>query len=188
MVSDMNTWAPLIVDQLDFYMRAHLLPRLEGLSDEEFFWEPVQDCWSVRPSGDGWAMDGDDYDAETVPAPVTTIGWRVCHIAVENIGTRANAFFGADLQDDGVTMHDARHAPAVPGRAEDAIALLVDSYERWREGLSGLDDEGMMQPLGPRGGPFADDPVAALALHVSRETMHHGGEIGALRDLYLRLG
>jgi hypothetical protein len=26
--------------------------------------------------------------------------------------------------------------------------------------------------------------MAALVLHVSRETMHHGGEIGVLRDLH----
>ena len=36
----------------------------------------------------------------------------------------------------------------------------------------------------PKGGPFAEDPLASLVLHVSRETMHHGGEIGLLRDLY----
>jgi len=24
-------------------------PRLDGLTDEEFFWEPVPGCWSVRP-------------------------------------------------------------------------------------------------------------------------------------------
>jgi hypothetical protein len=29
--------------------------------------------------------------------------------------------------------------------------------------------------------------MAGLALHVSRETMHHGGEIAVLRDLYRRL-
>jgi len=44
------------------------------------------------------------------------------------------------------------------------------------------------QPLRPKGGPYANDSMAALALHVSRETMHHGGEIGVLRDLYLRMG
>jgi hypothetical protein len=26
--------------------------------------------------------------------------------------------------------------------------------------------------------------MAALIVHISREAMHHGGEIGALRDLY----
>jgi len=180
-----RTWTALIVDQLDFYMDAHLLPRLEGLTDEEFFWEPVEDCWSVRRRGDAWAIDGDD--SEVGIAPVTTVAWRLCHLAVQNIGTRANAFFGEPQIDD-LTMQDEHYAPAVPGTAEGAIALLADSYQQWREGLAALDDRGMMQPLGPKGGPYANDSMAALALHVSRETMHHGGEIGVLRDLYLRMG
>jgi hypothetical protein len=27
--------------------------RLEGLTDEEFFWEPVPSCWTVRLGEDG---------------------------------------------------------------------------------------------------------------------------------------
>ena len=30
--------------------------------------------------------------------------------------------------------------------------------------------------------------MAALALHLNREAMHHGGEIGLLRDLYRATG
>ena len=30
--------------------------------------------------------------------------------------------------------------------------------------------------------------MAALIVHVNREVMHHGGEIGALRDLYRASG
>jgi hypothetical protein len=179
------TWAPLVLDQLDFYMNVHLLPRLQGLEDEEFFWEPVADCWSVRPKGDTWVIDSGDL--ATDPPPLTTIGWRICHLAVENIGTRANAFFGGPRA-EGLTMHDSQFAPPVPGSAAEAVILLVSCYEQWRSGLAKLDDDAMMRPLGPVGGPFADDSMAALALHVSRETMHHGGEIGVLRDLYLRLG
>ena len=53
-----TTWTSMLVDQLDFYLAAHLLPRLEGLTDEEYFWEPVPDCWSVRPDGSGgWTFD-----------------------------------------------------------------------------------------------------------------------------------
>ena len=181
----MRSWAPLIVDQLDFYMQVHLLPRVEGMTDAEFFWEPVEGCWTVRRSGDGWAMDADGSAGE--PPPVTTIAWRLCHLAVQNLGTRVNAFFGCP-QIEGATMHDERYAPEVPGSADEAVALLVSSYRHWRDGLAELDDEAMMKPLGPLGGPFADDSMAALALHVSRETMHHGGEIGLLRDLYVRLG
>jgi hypothetical protein len=30
--------------------------------------------------------------------------------------------------------------------------------------------------------------MAALVLHINREVMHHGGEIGLLRDLYRATG
>jgi hypothetical protein len=57
-------------------------------------------------------------------------------------------------------------------------------YRRWRDGVAGLDDEQLLAPVGARGASYARDSMAALVLHVSRETMHHGGEIGLLRDLY----
>ena len=51
--------------------------------------------------------------------------------------------------------------------------------------LGSLDAEGWAQPLGPLGGRyFASEPMAALAMHVNREVMHHSGEVLLLRDLY----
>jgi hypothetical protein len=38
--------------------------------------------------------------------------------------------------------------------------------------------------VGPRGRPYAEDPMAALIAHINREVMHHGAEIALLRDLY----
>ena len=81
-------------------------------------------------------------------------------------------------------MFDDRYAPPVPGSAADAVALVHTSYERWRAGVAAFDDERLLAPVGPGGGPYAADPFAALVLHVARETMHHGGEVGLLRDLY----
>jgi len=66
--------------------------------------------------------------------------------------------------------------------------LLESSYHRWRDGLLSLDEKAFLEPLGPRGAFFADQPMAALALHLNREAMHHGGEIGLLRDLYRATG
>ena len=34
-------WHSEVVEQLDFYWRVSLRPRLEGLTDDEYFWEPV---------------------------------------------------------------------------------------------------------------------------------------------------
>ena len=174
-----------LVDQLDFYLAAHLLPRLDGLTDEEYFWEPVADCWSVCPDGGGgWRLDESSADDDGDEGEhVTTLAWRLAHIGVSNLGTRANAYFGP-LAGDDADMFDLRYVGPVPGSADEAVSTLVDAATRWRDGISALDDERLASPLGPKGGPFAEDPLASLVLHVSRETMHHGGEIGLLRDLY----
>jgi hypothetical protein len=39
-----DTVTGLLLGQLDFYLTAHLFPRLEGLEDEEYLWEPVPGC------------------------------------------------------------------------------------------------------------------------------------------------
>ena len=68
-------WGRLLVGQLEFYWDLHLWPRLEGLTDEEYFWEPVEGCWSLRRGADGrWRLD---HGPEREPAPVTTIAWRL---------------------------------------------------------------------------------------------------------------
>ena len=173
----------IAVDQLGFYWDRTLWPRLRGLTDAEYFWEPVDRAWSVRRRADGvWETDGRG-EPEPDPPPFTTIAWRLTHIAVDVFATRANAFFGA-APDDSSTMFDERYRPPLPGSAAEALALLESSYHHWRDGLLSMDAEAFLRPLGPRGAFFAEQPMAALALHLNRETMHHGGEIGLLRDLY----
>jgi DinB family protein len=181
-----------VAGQLGSYWQAHLWPRLAGLSDEEYLWQPVDGCWTVRTKPDGKL--GLDGAGETRPPPLTTIAWRLVHIGAQCLANRASAFFGADgfgaveLPDD-VDMFDDRFLPAqLPGTAAAALEFLQQHYLRWYEGVAGLDDEAMRAPLGPRGGPFADDPMAGLVLHISREVMHHGGEICLLRDLYAATG
>jgi hypothetical protein len=72
-----------LAEQLDRHWRKNLRPRLDGLTDEEYFWEPVRGCWSIRPHGTStapmsagsgeWTVDFASPDP--VPAPVTTIAW-----------------------------------------------------------------------------------------------------------------
>jgi hypothetical protein len=64
--------------------REHLLRRLDGLDDQEYLWEPVDGCWSVRRRPDGhWTPDlgprGSTWTPED-PPPVTTIAWRLWHL------------------------------------------------------------------------------------------------------------
>jgi hypothetical protein len=44
-------WTVQLVDQLEWHWQGHLRPKLEGLTDEEYFWEPAPGAWNVRPRG-----------------------------------------------------------------------------------------------------------------------------------------
>ena len=181
-------WGRLLVGQLEFYWDVHLRPRLDGLSDEEYFWEPVEGCWSLRRAPDGgWRLDGGR--PEPSPPPVTTIAWRLVHVGATCLANRASAFFGGADVPAGADMFDPRLVPAdLPGGADAAVAFLERSYRRWHDGIAALDEEGLGRPLGPRGGPYAEDPMAELVAHINREVMHHGAEIALLRDLYRATG
>jgi hypothetical protein len=181
-------WGRLLVGQLEFYWDVHLRPRLDGLTDEEYFWEPVEGCWSLRRGPDGgYRLDGGRQ--ESAPPPLTTIAWRLVHVGATCLANRASTFFGDGSVPGDADMFDPRHVPAdLPGGGAEAIAFLERSYRHWHDGIAGLDDEGLARPLGPRGGPYAEDPMAELIAHINREVMHHGAELCLLRDLYRATG
>ena len=52
-------------------------------------------------------------------------------------------------------------------------------------GVAALSEEGLARPCGPAEGPFAEDSMARLVLHINREVIHHLAEVCLLRDLYL---
>lgn len=171
-----------LAEQLDWHWREHLRPRMDGLTDEEYFWEPVRGCWSIRPHGTSAApisAGAGEYTMDLAwpapkPAPVTTIAWRLAHITVGCLGMRAASHFG------GPATSWETHAYA--GTAQDALAQLDTAYKAWIEGVLSAD---MAKPVGPAEGPFADSPMSELVLHINRELIHHGAEIALLRDLYL---
>ena len=107
------------------------------------------------------------------------------HIGAYCLWNRAGAFFGGDSVPDDADMFDPRRVPAsLPATASEAVAFLDQAYRRWHDGITALDEEELQAPLGPKGDIFAEDPMAGLVVHISREVMHHGGEICLLRDLY----
>lgn len=177
------TWSADLLEQLEFYWSFHFRPRLAGLTDDEYLWEPVDGAWSLRPVGPDGALEPEFVQPEPPIPPVTTIAWRAAHIGRDVLGKRARAFFDPGAAD--ADMYDARHWPsALPGDAAGALELLDEGYRMWHEGVAALDDEAMLRPLGPRGAAYADDSMSKLVLHVNREVMAHGAEICLLRDLY----
>lgn len=168
-------WNHDLRDQLAFHWDYHFMPRLAGLTDEEYFREPVPGCWNVVRGEDGrWTVPWTFPEPD--PPPFTTIGWRLVHIAIPILGVRASNHFG----DGSYTFQ----AATVPGSADEALALLRENYRRWQEGIAALGAEGLARPCGPAEGPFADAPISALVLHIARETIHHAAEVCLLRDLY----
>jgi hypothetical protein len=181
-------WGPLIVDQLEFYWNVYFRPRLEGLTDEEYFWEPVDNCWNLRRNEQGVFVLDWEWP-EPSPSPVTTVAWRILHVATGCFANRTSAFFGDGSVPDDAPMHDPRHRPSVlPETAAEGVALLDQTYQRWRDAIAALSETEIESPLGPKGGHFAKDPMGGLVLHINREVMHHGGEICLLRDLYRTTG
>jgi hypothetical protein len=177
-------WPEAILGQLEFYWDAHLRPRLEGLTDDEYLWEPVDGCWSLRPGADG-TLEMETTEPAPEPPPVTTIAWRMVHIGRDVLGVRARAFFGPHEGLEDADMWDLRLWPdPLPATAADAIAMVESSYAHWRDNVRALDAAAIERPLGPKGAWFADDSMAALVHHHSREVKAHRAEICLLRDLY----
>jgi hypothetical protein len=158
---------------------ARLLARIDGLGNDEYFWAPVPGCWSLRRDHEGrWILDGEGGGRPAPdPSPITTIAWRIGHLGGLALGGFTARRFGAGT----FTLDEMQF----PGRAADAIAFLDANYRRWRDGMVELDDAQWWSTLGPGWGPYAESSTADLALHVLDEVVHHGAEIGLLRDLYL---
>jgi hypothetical protein len=180
-------WHAEITQLLEWHWDNLLRPRLDGLTDAEYLWEPAPGCWSVRPraeassahaagSGDvviDWALPAPE------PPPLTTIAWRMGHLALA-LGERDSRHFG----DGSVSYTNAEWSLTAAG----GLALLDHWYAAWAGHLRELTADDLGRSCGPSEGPYADAPFGALLLHIAREVIHHGAEICLLRDLHRATG
>ncbi|MDT3443012.1 DinB family protein [Pseudofrankia sp. BMG5.37] len=180
-----QTWNSLLRDQLAWHWTHQLCDRLDGLTDDEYFWEPVPGCWNVRPRGTGTAPVAAGAGAMTIdfaapppePPPFATIAWRLGHVIVGVLAMRNAAHFGRAPTD----YRSFEYAATATG----ALAQLDAEYATWLAGVESLGDTGLARPCGAAEGPYAEFPLAALVLHINRELIHHLAEVCLLRDLCL---
>ncbi|RZQ62402.1 DinB family protein [Amycolatopsis suaedae] len=193
--------APLL-DQFDF-TRRRLADRLTGpkmdsgdgeyvevpaITDEEYLWEPVAGCWSIRPRAAGpgpgatllagtgpWGRDGGR--PHPWPPPFTTIAWRLAHLS-EMLALRAEYTTGGHaLTEDDVVHH---------GDAAGGLAAFEAAATAWRDALVTVGDAAL-DDIGRCRYPYGSDPEDAfvdVVWWVNQELLHHGAEIAMLRDLY----
>ena len=169
-------WHGQLFEQLDWHWRTSTRPRLDGLTDEEYRWEPVPGCWNVRPRGTGTApiqagrgpFTCDFAESEPDPAPVTTIAWRLAHMTVGCFGARTASHFGGPPYD--AMTYDS---PATRRRRSRARHDLLGVARRVRS----LDADALARPVGPAEGWFRESPMAALVFHINREAIHHLAEV-----------
>ncbi|GAA4267291.1 DinB family protein [Frondihabitans peucedani] len=162
------------------------------MSDDEYLWEPVEGCWSVRRRSDGpgsgaakligageWGRDA--APRSPWPPPVTTIAWRLDHLTETLLGRASH--LGGDRSFDRAAYESSPDAAGAVERFREAAAV-------WRTALLGV-DEADYDRLGLSTYPYGSDADEVFLSNVwwqNQEILHHGGEIGLLRDLYVRLG
>jgi hypothetical protein len=170
--------APLVEHRLRVsFTRARSI--VEGLTDDEYFWEPIPGCWSIRRRADvahGWGTG--EWRCEDVwpppePLPITTIGWRIVHLAAWTDIYRSFAF--ADGTASLLKME-------VPGVAADAVRWLELAQDRFADAVAQIDSESFAEPRPAHWGE--DVRLSVLIGLMDFEHTHHAAEISLLRDLH----
>jgi len=162
---------------LEFRWTELIRSRLEGLTDEEYLWEPAVGCLSVRPNGTGgFTLD----PVRATELPLGSIAWRMAHLAFSlSAHPVATVAFGADWP------APALAAPA--GTAAAAIARLDSAYAHWHGAVASLTDTDLARGLGSAARQYADSTVLDIVLHIQAEALQRGADLWLLRDLYWHL-
>ncbi|MFE4502518.1 DinB family protein [Rhodococcus sp. NPDC056743] len=177
-------WNWALREQWEFHWNHQLKSRLDGLTDEEYFWSPGPDAWSVRPRGQSTAPmhvgAGEftiDYAfPEPAPPPFTTIAWRLGHVIVGVLAARNASHFGAAA----ASYETWEYA----GTGREALEQLEAQLDIWLTGVRNLGESELRESVGAKE-PYPELSMADLVLHIHRELIHHLSEVSLLRDLYL---
>jgi hypothetical protein len=168
-----------LVTLSEYTFTSRIRPRLDGLTDDEYFWEPVPRCWSLRPDPAGVCRI--DF-APLVPPdrhPFTTLAWRLWHLVGCYGATRNANVLGVEP-----TSGEFDGFAAAPATAAEALDALDRAYGWWASMLRSFPEEAMSDKLGPVAGPWAEASKTGFILHQLDEVIHHGAETALMRDLY----
>jgi len=152
-------------------MISQLITRLDGLTVDEYLWEPADGMWSVRSAAGGSPLVDGAGERDADPPPVTTIAWRLWHIAVDCFDDYTRRFHGDDSDAPAEWTLDP----------DEAVALLQAKWTGYRHVIA---NRGWWEELGEDWEHWSQHSIADMAMHASNELVHHAAEVALLRDLY----
>ena len=144
-----------LADQLEFHWTIQLRPRLDGLTDDEYFWAPVPNCWTVHPDG---GIDFDYPAPNRHRSPRSRGGWR----------TSSSACWPCATTRTSAARPPTIRAGRTPPTRRPRCAQLDERTKNGSAGVRGLDDDELQRPCGPAEGPYADYPHDPCPAHQPR--------------------
>jgi hypothetical protein len=151
---------------------ARLCGRLQGIDDEELFWKPVPQAWTIFEDRPGhWTYNYEIPDPH--PAAMTTIAWQVVHLGTTRLMYHEHAYGAATL-----TFPDI----AIPHTVSAAIRLLDEGYAALRADLEFETEDGLDAERRTNWGETW--PAWRIFTTMIDHDALHTGAIGNLRDLY----
>jgi hypothetical protein len=180
-----------------------------GVTDDEFFWEPVPHTWSVRrrdqcrtasPFGAGdWVVD---FGPEPTPPPLTSIAWQAWHVgSLPMCLSETEPMGGSHPISSGWTSPYLTHHQVFTSAA-DASAAFHAGWDALRSALATRSDAElrdvspdytyahapMHDGLCVLGPPGLMRPGSFFVARAINEIIHHSAQICLLRDHYANRG
>jgi hypothetical protein len=148
-----------------------LLDRLEGITDDEYRWQPTPGA------ADLVEQDGVFRAEQDADQPTRTIAWTLAHLT-DMCRLRAD-------YTDGDKNLPLEYGP-FPATADAAVRELWAAAKRWRDAVAGASLEQALQ-VGYSTYPVGMDPdlpFVDIVWWLNRELIAHGSDIATVRDLY----
>jgi hypothetical protein len=160
------------------YITEVTFARLEGLTDDEYLWEPVPSAWTIRPGRNGKNVaDTEVWAPDSESEPPRTLAWSITHLGNGAL-MRADYLTGSHS----LTSDDLIY----PLRADEGIELMRRGLEAWRSGLVQMSDADL-DTVGRSAYPWGLDPklpLIEIVWWINKELVWHSAEAWFVRDLY----
>ncbi len=164
----------LLVDLLKRHMSSGwetLQAALDGLTEEEFWWKPSENAWTLKRIGDRWTLD---YEW-TSPHPKSplTIAWLVVHIATCKVMYVEYAF--------GPALQTWETIP-IPCDLKSSLTSLYESHLQLAKALDRMTDNDLPAPRKTNWGELM--PTEQIFWTLIHHDIYHGAQIQTLRKLF----